>query len=186
VERDECAVIAPVKGVRKASVMTWIKGARHSTAPPGWTPRLGRAFRVVVGGVAVVLLASGCSGSSRESTPKSDAVYPCQASGEYATEQARLETSQLVVIGTLRQAENSEGRRNYEMTIEEEIMGAPELAGDVVAFSVPDECDGSPVTVPEFDVGDRVKAYLRSEDPDIILGPLTILSPHDGLQSAES
>ena len=60
------------------------------------------------------------------------------------------------------------------MTIEEEIMGAPELAGDVVKFSVPDQWDGSPVTVAEFDVGDRVKAYLRSEDPDVVLGPLTI------------
>jgi hypothetical protein len=172
--------------VRKTESMRWFEGARHSTEQPGWAPGVGRVLRVLAGGMTVVVLASGCSGTSGESTTGSDEDYPCRSSDEYATEQARLEASQLVVIGTIRRAGDSEGQRNYEVTIEEEIMGAPELAGDVVEFSVPDKCGGSPVTVPEFGVGDRVKAYLRSEDPDIVLGPLTIVSPHDGLQSAES
>lgn len=143
-----------------------------------------RVLVPVVAALAFVL--SGCSFADDSDRGYAPGSQPCHSYAGYGSEEAKREASDLVVVGTITEAASHGEDRIYALTVEEVILEAPGLGGDVVQFSVPaHDCDGTPTKLSTFEVGDRIKAYLRAESIDTPPAPWTVLSPLEGLEAAE-
>lgn len=155
----------------------------HTSVGAEWASPMKVMVPVVT---ALAFVVSGCSFSDDSDRGYAPGAQPCHSYAGYGSEEAKLEASDLVVVGTITEAASNAEVRTYDVTVEEVLLEAPGYGDDVVHFSVPThDCDGTPTRLSTFEVGDRAKAYLRAESKESPPAPWTVLSPLEGLEAVD-